>query len=220
MQATDTDLTGWVTAENRRRSGTDDVGTGPEDISTIIDLAVEQVHEHRAQHLITTVSAWPVAGGDDWLITADLASGIRLCTRCISRKQLLLPHTSAAGPAGPIAVILANVLAAARETITGCPPAARDPARPPSPEGPGPGTAWILRRDDGDAETVSLHGSRDRALAALAAETRSRWDNIAGYPGVPRNCDALADADVVRLYYQHRGGLECYSVYDEDIDLR
>ena len=219
MHATDTDLAGWVTTEHRRRFGTDEATTGPEDISMIIDTAVEQVHEHHAQHLITTVSAWPVAGGDDWLITVDLASGIRLCTRCISRKQLLQPHPTAAATAGPAGMILANILAAAWETIAGCPPATRDPARLPSPEAPGPATAWILRRDDSHAETVSLHGSRDRALAALAGETRSRWDSIAGYPGVPRNCDSLADADVVRIYYQHRDGLEYYSVYDEDIDM-
>jgi hypothetical protein len=214
MQATDSDVTGWVITEHYRRSGTGNVTTGPEDISTIIDLAVEQVHEHRAQHLITTVSAWPVAGGDDWLLTVDLASGLRLCTRCISRKQLLQP----AGPAGPIEVILANILAAAREMVASCPPAARDPAWVPGPEAPGPVTAWILRRDNGRDETVSLHGSRDRALATLAGETRSRWDNIAGYPGVPGNCDALADADVVQIYYQHPDGLEYYSVYEEDID--
>lgn len=218
MQATDTDVAGWVTTERHRQSGTDEVTTGPEDISTIIDLAVEQVHEHHAQHLITAVSAWPVAGGDDWLITVDHVSGIRLCTRCISRKQLLQSHPSAAGTAGPTGVILANILAAAREIVAGCPPVTRDPARPPGPEAPA-ATAWILRRGDGLAETVSLHGSRDRAVAALAGETRSRWDNIAGYPGVPRNCDALADADVVQIYYQHRDGLEYYSVYDDDIDM-
>jgi hypothetical protein len=222
MQATDTDVVGWVTAAYRRRSGGDDPGTGPEDISVIIDLAIEQVHGHGAQHLLTAVSGWPIAGGDDFLITVDLASGIRLCTRCISRRQLLQPLAEAVSAPGSIEAILANTLAAARHLLESYPRSPDDHPEQSHTALPGtilPPAAWILRRDDGRDETLSLHGSSERALAVLAEETRSRWDNLAGYMDVPRSCDRLSDAQVVDIYYQRRAGLEWHSIREENIDV-
>jgi hypothetical protein len=57
---------------------------------------------------------WPDLTEADALITIDLPSGIRLCTLCVSHKQLLPHRAQAAGNASVIYQVLANVLSAAR----------------------------------------------------------------------------------------------------------
>ncbi|MFC8094703.1 hypothetical protein [Streptomyces sp. NPDC057301] len=80
------------------------------------------------------------------------------------------------------------------------------------------GRAWVLRQWDRHSDEVTLWADEASALAALAHDVRSSWDNVAGTDGVP--CRPPADnRAAVDLYYgpkQDRGD-EDYVLFATDI---
>ncbi|MET7693853.1 hypothetical protein ABZT06_38810 [Streptomyces sp. NPDC005483] len=80
------------------------------------------------------------------------------------------------------------------------------------------GRAWVLRRWDLHADDFTLWSDEASALAALAQEVRSSWDDVAGTDGLPYRPPA-DDQAVVDLYYgpDKTRGDEGYMVYPADI---
>lgn len=80
------------------------------------------------------------------------------------------------------------------------------------------GQAWVLRQWDRHADDVTLWSDEASALAALAQEVRSSWDDVAGTGGVPYRPPA-DDQAVVDLYYgpEKSRGDAGYTLYPADI---
>ncbi|HET6856128.1 MAG TPA: hypothetical protein VFH94_03405 [Streptomyces sp.] len=73
------------------------------------------------------------------------------------------------------------------------------------------GRAWVLRRRNRNSDEVTLWSDEASALASLAREVRSAWDNVAGDDGVPYRPPA-DDRKAVDLYYgpkEDRGEEDC-----------
>ncbi|MWA07654.1 hypothetical protein [Streptomyces sp. BA2] len=62
------------------------------------------------------------------------------------------------------------------------------------------GRAWVLRQWDRHTDDVTLWSDEASALASLAQEVRSSWDDVGGTDGVPYRPPA-DDQAVVGLYY-------------------
>ncbi|WP_331733120.1 hypothetical protein OHU34_43655 (plasmid) [Streptomyces sp. NBC_00080] len=80
------------------------------------------------------------------------------------------------------------------------------------------GRAWALRQWDRHSDDVTLWSDEDSALASLAQEVRSSWDNVAGTDGVPYRPPA-DDQAVVDFYYgpEKSRGDAGYTLYPVDI---
>jgi hypothetical protein len=80
------------------------------------------------------------------------------------------------------------------------------------------GQAWVLRQWDRHADDVTLWSDEASALAALAQEVRSSWDDVAGTDGVPYRPPA-DDQTAVDLYYgpENNRGDAGYTLYPADI---
>lgn len=80
------------------------------------------------------------------------------------------------------------------------------------------GRAWVLRQWDRHSDEVTLWSDEASALASLARDVRSSWDNVAGDDGVPYRPPA-DDRTAVDLYYgpKEDRGDEDYSLYAETI---
>ncbi|MFD9204220.1 hypothetical protein ACFWDP_38900, partial [Streptomyces anthocyanicus] len=80
------------------------------------------------------------------------------------------------------------------------------------------GRAWVLRQWDRHTDEVTLWSDEASALASLAQEVRSSWDDVGGTDGVPYRPPA-DDQAVVDLYYgsdKSRGDAG-YTLYPADI---
>lgn len=80
------------------------------------------------------------------------------------------------------------------------------------------GRAWVLRQRDRHTDDVTLWSDEASALASLAQEVRSSWDDVGGTDGVPYRPPA-DDQAAVDLYYgpaKNRGDAG-YTLYAEDI---
>ena len=78
---------------------------------------------------------------------------------------------------------------------------------------------WVLRRWDRHTDEVTIHIDEDTALAALAEQTRSSWDTIAGLDGNPDE-PPHDDREAVDLYYGTDGDErpdQGYSIYREQV---
>jgi hypothetical protein len=78
---------------------------------------------------------------------------------------------------------------------------------------------WVLRRWDRHTDEVTIHTDEDTALAALAEQTRSSWDTIAGLDDNPDE-PPHDDREVVDLYYgpdRDARPDQGYSIYKEQI---
>ncbi|MET8291501.1 hypothetical protein ABZV80_40965 [Streptomyces sp. NPDC005132] len=94
-----------------------------------------------------------------------------------------------------------------------------DFARPPAPGRWVTGSAWVLRRQDRHEDTVTLWADEASALASLARDVRSSWDNVGDVDGIPGSPPA-DDRAAVDLYYGPREsrGDEDYWLYPQDIN--
>ncbi|MGX1915968.1 hypothetical protein ACWIID_45395 [Streptomyces phaeochromogenes] len=78
------------------------------------------------------------------------------------------------------------------------------------------GRAWVLDQWDRHSDEVTLWSDEASALASLAQEVRSSWDDVAGTDGVPYRPPA-DDRTAVDLYYGAQEDLEGYSLYPASI---
>lgn len=78
------------------------------------------------------------------------------------------------------------------------------------------GRAWFLDQWDRHSDEVTLWSDETSALASLAREVRSSWDDVAGTDGVPYRPPA-DDRTAVDLYYGAQEDLEGYSLYPASI---
>jgi hypothetical protein len=78
------------------------------------------------------------------------------------------------------------------------------------------GRAWVLRQWDRHSDDVTLWADEASALASLAQQVRSAWDDVAGEDGVPFRPPA-DDRRAVDLFYGSREDIEGYTLYDADI---
>ncbi|MFE6098299.1 hypothetical protein ACFQ7M_41095 [Streptomyces massasporeus] len=78
------------------------------------------------------------------------------------------------------------------------------------------GRAWVLRQWDRHSDDVTLWADEASALASLAQQVRSAWDDVAGEDGIP--CRPPADdRTAVDLFYGSREHIEGYTLHDADI---
>lgn len=78
------------------------------------------------------------------------------------------------------------------------------------------GRAWVLRQWDRHSDDVTLWADEASALASLAQQVRSAWDDVAGEDGVPFRPPA-DDRAAVDLFYEVREGIEGYTLYPANI---
>ncbi|MDG4857081.1 hypothetical protein P8605_02720 [Streptomyces sp. T-3] len=80
------------------------------------------------------------------------------------------------------------------------------------------GRVWVLRRWDRHTDEVTLWASEACALAALARQVRSSWDNVAGSEDIPYR-PPTDDRTAVDLYYGPKEGRsdEDYTLYAADV---
>ncbi|WP_128380278.1 hypothetical protein [Streptomyces cavernae] len=80
------------------------------------------------------------------------------------------------------------------------------------------GRAWVLRQWDRHSDDVTLWSDEASALASLAQEVRSSWDDVAGTDGFPYRPPA-DDQTAVDLYYgpENNRGDAGYTLYPADI---
>ncbi|MCQ8836116.1 hypothetical protein [Streptomyces malaysiensis] len=80
------------------------------------------------------------------------------------------------------------------------------------------GRTWVLRQWDRHTDDVTLWSNEASALASLAQEVRSSWDDVGGTDGVPYRPPA-DDQAAVDLYYgpEKNRGDAGYTLYPDDI---
>ncbi|MFC8664018.1 hypothetical protein [Streptomyces sp. NPDC057199] len=78
------------------------------------------------------------------------------------------------------------------------------------------GRAWVLNQWDQHGDEVTLWSDEASALASLAQEVRSSWDDVAGTDGVPYRPPA-DDRTAADLYYGAQEDLEGYSLHPASI---
>ncbi|MFF2386979.1 hypothetical protein [Streptomyces sp. NPDC058108] len=93
-----------------------------------------------------------------------------------------------------------------------------DFTRPPAPACWVTGSAWVLRCQDRHEDTVTLWADEATALASLARDVRSNWDNVSDADGIP-DFPPADDRTAVDLYYGPRDSREeeDYWLYAQDI---
>jgi hypothetical protein len=102
-------------------------------------------------------------------------------------------------------------------------PASPDPAAGTAQDRlaqPWPPEVWALRYTGPHEDQVSLHASRDHAIAQLAQHARASWDNVGFTPGVPPDPAGLSDEEAVQVYFAAREGLEGYTLYGDEVGGR
>ncbi|MFC7309012.1 hypothetical protein ACFQVC_33005 [Streptomyces monticola] len=80
------------------------------------------------------------------------------------------------------------------------------------------GRVWVLHRRDRHTDEVTLWADKASALATLARQVRSSWDNVAGTEDIPYRPPS-DDQAAVDLYYgarEHRSD-EDYTLYASDV---
>ncbi|MFD3504416.1 hypothetical protein [Streptomyces sp. NPDC058678] len=80
------------------------------------------------------------------------------------------------------------------------------------------GRAWVLRQWNRHSDDVTLWSDEASALASLAQEVRSSWDDVAGTDGFPYRPPS-DDQTAVDLYYgpENNRGNAGYTLYPADI---